>query len=244
MAKKVKKPRSKIVKQSTKTKVKKITTRKKLTPASAAKKIADERAKKARAAGKPKKKKATKAKAPKEARMRKPAKAYSYKLSALNPRKPRQLPETKLSKKGMTLRKLIRSTPRLMINNAVDVVLDKYSRTKTRSGMPAIKAIAVSTDRFRPNKVNRPHDVFLIGADKLPDGSADTGKPVNKHKKVLASCNCENYVFTWEYANAVHGASRIVYGNGDAPVVTNPDFAPGLCKHLVAVARVTMQKGA
>lgn len=174
-----------------------------------------------------------KASKPKKAtRAKKP---YSFRLSALNPRTPKQLPETELTKKGMTLRKLIRGTPRLMVNNSIDVEMVEFKRTKTKSGMPAIKAVAITNDPWRPNKVIRKHNTFIIGAE-LDKENNPVKKPINRHKKVIVSCSCENYVFTWEYANAVHGASRIVYGNGEPPVVTNPGLAPGMCKHLVAAS--------
>lgn len=175
-----------------------------------------------------------KARKPKKAKVQRPN--YSYRLSGLNPKTPKQLPETELSKKGMTLRQLLRATPRLMINNAQDVELYEKKITRTRSGMPALKAVAITNDPFRPNKVKRRHNTFIIGAE-LDKENNPVKKPVNRHRKIICSCSCESYVFTFEYANAAHGASRIVYGNGEPPVVTNPSMAPGLCKHLVEAAR-------
>lgn len=55
--------------------------------------------------------------------------------------------------------------------------------------------------------------------------------------------NCENFVFTWEYANAVHGCSRVIYGNGEPPTYTNPQLVPALCKHITAVAKQILAKG-
>lgn len=169
-------------------------------------------------------------------------KPYSYRLSALNPQTPKQLPETELTRKGMTLRKLLRGTPKLMVNNSIDVELLELKKTKTKSGMPAIKAVSITNDPWRPGKVIRKHKTFIIGADQDEEGNPSK-KPVNKHKKVIVSCDCENYVFMWEYANAAHGASRIVYSNGEPPIVTNPGLAPGLCKHLVAVATNIIKAG-
>lgn len=170
-------------------------------------------------------------------------KQYSIKLSSLNPQAPRQLPDTPLSLKGLTLRKLLRNTPKLFVRNADNVVIQEFKRTKTKSGMPAISALVFSTDPFRPDKLKRLHRVHIIGADKLPDGSPDKKTPINRHKKVIVSCPCENYVLGGaEYANAAHGAARIVYGNGNPPVVTNPGLAYFLCKHLVAVSHVIIKR--
>ena len=54
--------------------------------------------------------------------------------------------------------------------------------------------------------------------------------------------NCESFVYTFEYANAANGASRLIYCNGEPPLFTNPGFAPGLCKHLVALAKIAIEK--
>ena len=201
------------------------------------------KASKAKREGEAKRKKARKpssgmgvgSKASKPKKLQFGGKPYSYRLSALNPKTPKQLPETELSKKGMTLRKLVRGTPRLMVNNSRDVELLEKKRTKTRSGMPAFRAVTITDDPWRPTKVVRKHKTFIIGAEIDKEGNP-ADKPINKHKKVIVSCDCESYVFTFEYANAAHGASRIVYSNGEPPVVMNPDLAPGLCKHLVAAA--------
>jgi hypothetical protein len=207
---------------------------------SAAKREADKRTKKAKAA-KSTRKKTTKAKPPKAAKL--PKKPYSFRLSAMNPKTPKQLPETAQTKKGLTLKGLLRGTPKLMLNNSSEVVLEKIKKTKTRSGMPAIQATTYSNDPFRPGKVKREHATYIIGAETLKDNSYNEAKPIHRHKKVLVSCDCESYVLGGaEYANAVHGAGRLIYGNGAPPVMTNPSLAPFLCKHLVELARVTIKK--
>ena len=165
------------------------------------------------------------------------SKGTPYVRSGLNPQQPRQLPETEKTRRGLTLRKLFRNTPRLMINNAMDVNVIKFKVTKTRSGMPAIQAVTLTDDPWRPNRTKRPRDTFIIGLDVDKQGEKDINKPVNAHKRVIVSCSCEDYMFRWEYANAAHGASRIIYGNGDPPEYTNPLLAYGLCKHLVALAK-------
>lgn len=148
----------------------------------------------------------------------------------------KQLPDTALSRKGLSLKTLVRNTPKLFKANADHVIVSKLVRKKTKSGLPAIEAVAYSSDPYRPNKTRRDHKIYIIGLDSQTD-------PISKQRRVLCSCSCENYVFTWEYANAIHGASKLVYGNGDAPTFTNPELRPGLCKHLIAVAEELTRKG-
>lgn len=136
-----------------------------------------------RASVKPAAKKATQSK-------QRVAKGLPYKKSGLNPQQPKQLPETSQTLKGLTLRKLLRNTPRLMVNNATDVNVIKLSKTNTRSGMPAIQSVTLTDDPWRPVKVKRPHDTFIIGLDTSPSHDPLVEVPVNKHKRVIVSCNC------------------------------------------------------
>lgn len=172
---------------------------------------------------------------------RKKAQVFNVKLSPLNPKKPKQLPVTPQIIRGLPLRKMLRGTPRLMINNSAEVDILELGKVKTRAGSPGIKAKCLTRDPFRPNKTQRVREVFIIGIEKDKDDNF-VDKPVNAHKKVLVSCSCESFVFTFEYANAAHGASRLVYGNGEPPVVTNPQLQYGLCKHLVKVAQHIIKK--
>lgn len=148
----------------------------------------------------------------------------------------KQLPETPLMRKGLSLKQLLRTTPNLMKYNSEEVIISKLTRKKTKSGLPAIEAVTYSADPYRPNKTRREHKAYIIGIDSQE-------QPITKQRRVMISCGCENYVFTWEYANALHGASKLVYGNGDAPTFTNPGNAPGMCKHLVAITKEITAKG-
>lgn len=183
-----------------------------------------------------------KAKPPKTAKiLAKPTKR-AIKLTQLQPRSggPLVLPETQDSKKGKTLRKILRNTPRLFINNAKDVHINSLKVKKTRTRMPAIEAVCETLMPVGGKRtVRRKHKVHIIGIDKDDDSEK---RPVNKHKRVLLQCACENYTFVWEYANAHNGCARIIYGNGETPAVTNPGLEIGMCKHLVVVAQTIIAK--
>lgn len=145
-----------------------------------------------------------------------------------------QLPVTDLTIKGMSLKALLRKTPKLMKYNAHYVVVKKLSKKKTKTGLPAIQGQCFSEDGIGANRTI--YDLYVIGLD-----SKD--KPVSQQKRVLVSCNCQNYTYTWEYANAYHGCSKIIYGNGEAPNFTNPGYLPGMCKHLVSFTDEIIKKG-
>lgn len=149
----------------------------------------------------------------------------------------RQLPETFFTRKGMTMRQLWRNTPSLFVNNALEVEAHRYKKTKTKLGKPALKGIMWTNDPHRPDKVRRYHETYFVGLD---ENGAD--KPIHKHRRVIAQCTCENFVYYWEYANARHGASYMIYCNGEMPVWTNPAMVPGLCKHLVALAKISIEE--
>lgn len=150
-----------------------------------------------------------------------------------------QLPATPLTEKGMTLRQLLKNTPRFRRETGeYEVTLSNVKKAKTTgAGLPAIQATAIHKDPFMPNKTIKKRPVYLIGLD-----SHD--KPINKQRRVMVSCNCEDFVFYGgEYACALHGAAKIIYGNGEPPRITNPSNVPFLCKHLSALAYYAIKKG-
>lgn len=149
-----------------------------------------------------------------------------------------QPPETALTRKGLTLRQLMRTTPKFRLETGkYEVTIKKFKKQKTKTGLPAMTAIANHKDPFMPNKTVKDREVYIIGLD-----SQD--KPVTKQKRVMVSCNCEDFVYHGgEYAAALHGAARIIYGNGEPPVMTNPGNVPFLCKHLSAFAYYCFDKG-
>lgn len=140
-----------------------------------------------------------------------------------------QPPKTPKMEKGVSLTTLLKNTPRLMKENATECYLNGYKRSKTRKGLPIVMAKVRHKDPLRPNKTVRIHECMFVGLD-------DPSKPISKQKRVMATCQCENWVFMWEYACAASGAARIIYGNGEPPTMTNPSETPGLCKHLTALA--------
>jgi hypothetical protein len=164
------------------------------------------------------------------------AKGMPYRLKPLQSMEVRQPNQDEMLRKGMSLRQLVRATPRYFINSAVDVHLRKVQTKKTATGRPVLYGQAVTADHYRADRVRRIHEVYIVGMDD------DDTKPVTRHKHVLIQCSCERYVYYFEYANAVHGAARLIYSNGNAPVVTNPGLAPGCCKHLIALAKYGIEE--
>ncbi len=149
-------------------------------------------------------------------------------------KKPRTTPSLAL-KKGLSLKGLLRSTPAYFKNSAEDILIRRYRKNlKTKSGLPAIEAYGVA-DFTATDEPPTPHKMLIVGMQK--------GKKVSQQRKVLVTCDCGNYTFVWEYANTVNGASRIKHCNGQPPIVTNPTFRPGLCKHLSALAQTILSKG-
>jgi hypothetical protein len=65
---------------------------------------------------------------------------------------------------------------------------------------------------------------------------------LDKSLNVEVTCSCPDYVFSGaEYNNAQVGASKIIYGNGEAPDASK-SHKPGLCKHLIALRALVKQK--
>lgn len=157
----------------------------------------------------------------------------SFKAKPLAAREARVLPESYHTRKGLTLRKLLRNTPALFVNNSEYVKILDVKKVKTKTGMPAyVGKLLTVNDPVTSNNEHTRKTVHVIGLDKTDMGQPAYDKPVNRHKKVMIQCNCEAYTFYgFEYANAYHGAARIIYGNGQPPMFTNPGLSYGCCKH-------------
>lgn len=214
-----------------KIKVGKVVTKRKLSTKpkkSAATKEAEERAKRLKT------RKSKKANKPISTERR--AYGHTFKLKKFDSPGIRALPDTPYTRQGMSLTKLLRGTPRLFINNAKDVEAHgKVKRLRTKTGKPMLRGIMWTNDPYRPFKVRRYHEAYIIGLDDNQE------KTVNKHRKVLVQCQCENFVYVFEYANATVGASRLIYSNGAPPAYTNPGLMPGMCKHLVALMKIAKE---
>lgn len=167
----------------------------------------------------------------------------SWKPQQLKAHAPIMLPETELTRKGLNLRTIMRNTPKLFVNNAQFVGIIDIKKAKTKTRMPAIIATLLTDDPNQLGYTKVPRKCHIIGLDKDSEGNPALKKPVNKHKRVLVQCSCQGYVyFGGEYANAVHGAARIIYGSGDPPLFTNPRMVPHGCKHLFALSKYIILK--
>lgn len=169
---------------------------------------------------------------PTSAKPRRSKQDVHYVMEQNKPLGVRPLPSDKCVGKGLSLRGLIKNSASYALNNAIDVVIDTATKATTKAGKPIYKAVVHTEDPMNSNKVPRPHECFIV-ADTL----TDTNKPINKSQFVIVQCDCDDYMYTYEYANAAHKAAYLIYCNGNFPVHTNPHLQPGLCKHLIALAK-------
>ncbi len=56
-----------------------------------------------------------------------------------------------------------------------------------------------------------------------------------KNMTCKVHCDCPDFIYRMEYANAQIGAADIVNSNGQWPEKTNPSEKPGICKHLMGL---------
>jgi hypothetical protein len=134
----------------------------------------------------------------------------------------------------MKLAQLVKSSDKMRKLNARLVKVVGYKAGKDRNGIPT----AIS-------KTYTPRE---IGVDGRIVPAKDHNKYVSSIKfldpklNVKVSCSCPDYCFRWEVANHKHGASDIIYSNGEPPLERNPNNKPGLCKHLLALRALIKAK--
>jgi hypothetical protein len=56
-------------------------------------------------------------------------------------------------------------------------------------------------------------------------------------------CDCERFVFYYEYANWHKGVSDILRCNGEFPIETNPSLRVGACKHALVSLTTLINRG-
>lgn len=96
---------------------------------------------------------------------------------------------------------------------------------RRRNGTHGIQIITITRPQQRSERSHR-HQIEIGTALKnWPGNISDRGCPV------LFSCNCERWLFYYEWVAHRHGAAEIIYGNGEPPYITNPTFRIGICKH-------------
>ncbi len=57
----------------------------------------------------------------------------------------------------------------------------------------------------------------------------------NKQGLFWVSCDCEDFMYRWEYALSLYGATDIINSNGEPAKIRNPNNRPGVCKHIYKI---------
>lgn len=119
--------------------------------------------------------------------------------------------------------------------NSQFVKIVKYKAGRDKKGFAYAAA-----QTYTPYQLN-PHRKVIPAHDKNKYVSKITF--IDKKLNVKVSCSCPDYVFGgWEWSNAQHGASDIIFGNGEPPDEKNPSHHPGLCKHLIHLREYVKKK--
>lgn len=128
--------------------------------------------------------------------------------------------------KGLTFKKMLRSTPYNIADKATEKNILNVTKTKSKKGRTALKARVRREPKATDSSKAEKHTCWVIGLEN--EG------PVSK-QKCMVSCDCDNFKFQWEYALTHYGASKIKFSNGMPPHITNPNLVPGVCSHLYGV---------
>lgn len=130
---------------------------------------------------------------------------------------------TAAASKGVSWKKVVRSSPAERFQTAEKVRISKLKIS--RKGGKLAKLTCESRTKG---------EIYVTEIQFLEPGNGD---------RVKLSCNCSDFVFRWEYALYRHGGADIRYGDGTAPIKTNPSLIPGCCKHIIAARWVAEERG-
>jgi len=130
----------------------------------------------------------------------------------------------------MTMQKLMDKTPQGRRNSAQSVVIREVKVTKT----------TYKTLKYKAKTWSRTDSV----------GNIKGGKPTihktmveTNGKQVVVDCDCEDFMYFWEYALNRKKAARLTRSNGEPPVDKNPRMVPGVCKHVYALGEKLLNRG-
>ena len=127
----------------------------------------------------------------------------------------------------LSLRTILRATPPENMNNSGAVVLENVR-------------IGVSKTTGNGKAVCRSHTPKETSV-KYTTSIEFKGR--GQEAELLVTCSCPDHAFRWEVALAKKGGSKILYSNGEKPVIQNPQEKPGCCRHSFAFIKLLQRKG-
>lgn len=143
--------------------------------------------------------------------------------------------------KGLNMNQLIACCDQTRRDNAIRDSVKIV--TLKRSGKEKIVSKSLTYDNTTGVLKVRPHKHVV---EIMPSaGGEHINVTFSKAKRLLVGCDCEDWLYRFEYAmDKRWGASNgIQYGNAEYPEETNPSLNPGICKHLWVLLRFMKQKG-
>lgn len=131
------------------------------------------------------------------------------------------------SDKGLSFARLYANAQATDSKYAGDVAIDKMKKAKPFG----YDGFVIKT-KTRDTKKMRRYECVVASKTTLP---------VHRSRKVFVSCNCDRFLYYYEYALTQHGASEIKYSNGRFPVEKNPTLIPSACKHILCAMHEIVQ---
>lgn len=133
---------------------------------------------------------------------------------------------------AMTMKQIINKAGSIRRNASayVDLLQTKVKKSKAGNPLVVCKTRSNATPQGKA-KAKGSANTYVTTIEVLPSS------------KVIVSCSCDDFMYTWEAALNLKGAARIEYSNGELPNEKNPTNIPGCCKHLVALGQSLIDKG-
>lgn len=129
---------------------------------------------------------------------------------------------------------------RTLLGRSVSLNPLNQSRVKAAT-LVSIKSFSKKKNSFttrtrEPGHPPRTHKQVVWSKDPLYDGT------LSDCKDVMLTCNCWDFLFTWEHVLNKEGCTEILQSNGEPPNERNPGMRIGMCKHCIIVANYILSK--
>lgn len=132
----------------------------------------------------------------------------------------------------MTALQLMKFTTKSRRDNALSARIKEIKRGTLSNGSLIYKAKIMTTRT--PAGVRKPPP---------PMYTYVTTVEVDKKKKCIVSCSCEDFLYFSEWTLSKKGAARIEYSNGEPSNDRNKTQVPSGCKHVYALLTKLTEKG-
>lgn len=135
----------------------------------------------------------------------------------------------------LSLSTILKSTPRRWIRglSSVRVLSQRTLTFRSMDSISALVKIYKTLDEAGKSPPIRTHKIIVSRKEK--------NVPFYMNKSIMVFCDCEDFMYRWEFALFSRKATFLIRSDGNPPGETNPMLTPGACRHVAKMLSVLLK---